>query len=99
MIAQPSLLDMIDLCANRSRGNKESAAAHEKVVSIKTQMHERIMRLAEVRKEYGITVHEVANAFGKTPNQVSGRLSELKMVGKLKESELTRRGARVLVAV
>jgi hypothetical protein len=63
----------------------------------KQQMYERIITLVTARGDYGITVHEVAGAFGKTPNCVSGRLTELKATGKLKKSGLTRHGAAVLV--
>lgn len=57
------------------------------------------MKLAQARKDFGITVHEVARAFGKTPNCVSGRLAELKMAGKLKKSGERRNHAAVLVIV
>lgn len=55
------------------------------------------MNLAAARKEYGITVHEVADEFNTTPNCVSGRLSELKGRGKLKKSGRIRGDAAVLV--
>ena len=96
-MSQHSLLDQIDLCANRSRGNPQSQAAHEKIVSTKREIHERILKLIRARGEYGATSKEVAAAIGKPVNCISGRLSELKMTGQLKKSELTRRGAAVLI--
>lgn len=91
------LLDMIDICENRHRGAETSIAAFEKVKHTKQLMYDRIMYLAQQRKDYGITVHDVSHQFGKTPNEVSGRLSELKMLGKLKKSGLRRNGAAVLI--
>ncbi len=91
------LLDMIDVCENRHRNSPESQSAFEKVKHGKQLMYQRIMYLAQQRKEYGITVHEVSHQFGKTPNEVSGRLSELKMLGKLKKSGERRNGAAVLI--
>jgi hypothetical protein len=94
---QPSLLDQIDVCENRHGGSAESEAAFEKVVRDKQQMYERIIKLVTARGDYGITVHEVAGAFGKTPNCVSGRLTELRMQGRLKKNGERRHGAAVLI--
>lgn len=94
---QPSLLDQIDICENRHGGSPESVAAHEKVIKEKAAMHERIITLVIARGDYGVTVHEVAGAFGKDPNCVSGRLTELRTTGKLKKSGEKRHGAAVLI--
>jgi hypothetical protein len=94
---QPSLLDQIDVCENKHGGSAESEAAFEKVVRDKQQMYERIITLVTARGDYGVTVHEVAGAFGKTPNCVSGRLTELRMLGRLKKNGERRHGAAVLV--
>lgn len=91
------LLDMIDICEARHRGSPESQSAFERVKHTKRDMYDRILRLAQARKDYGITVHELAAACGKTPNCVSGRLSELRMMGKLKKSGQRRNGAAVLI--
>lgn len=91
------LLDQIDICENRHKGSPESKDAFDRVKGTKQLMYDRIMFLAQQRKEYGITVHEVSHQFGKTPNAVSGRLSELRMMGKLKKSGIRRNGAAVLV--
>jgi hypothetical protein len=55
------------------------------------------MKLVQARKGFGITVHELAGAWGTTPNCVSGRLSELVQRGKLKKSGERRNHAAVLV--
>ncbi len=96
-MTQVSLLDQLDLCEKRSRGSAESRDAHAKIVAGKKIMHERIMYMVQARGDYGITVHELAAAFGKTPNCVSGRLSELRMTGRLRKSGARRNGAAVLV--
>lgn len=91
------LLDEIDICESRHRQSPESQDAFEKVKHTKQLMYDRIMFLAQQRKDYGITVHEVAGAVGKQVNCVSGRLSELRMMGKLRKSGLRRNGAAVLI--
>jgi hypothetical protein len=89
-----------DPSRNRSRGSQESADAHEKVMYSKTEMYERILKLARARGSYGITVKEVAASFGKTPNEVSGRLSELRIhFKKLRKTGERRYGAAVLEIV
>lgn len=93
------LLDQIDICEARHKGSPESQDAFEKVKHTKQLMYDKIMYLAQQRKDFGVTVHEVAGAFGKTPNAVSGRLSELRMMGKLKKSGERRNGAAVLQIV
>ena len=92
------LLDQIDITENRHKGSPESRDAFDRIKHGKREMYDRIMFLAQQRKEYGITVHDVSHQFGKTPNEVSGRLSELKMMGKLRKSGLRRNGAAVLVS-
>jgi hypothetical protein len=91
------LLDQIDVCENRHKGSPESQDAFDRVKHGKQFMYDRIMNLAQARRDYGITVHEVSSAFGKTPNAVSGRLSELRMMGKLRKSGERRNGAAVLI--
>ena len=98
-MTQLSILDALDVCASRHGGAETSVAAHERMKHTKADTHNRIMKLAQARKEYGITVKEVAGAFGVQVNTISGRLSELKQRGKLKDSGQRRLGAAVLVMV
>jgi hypothetical protein len=55
------------------------------------------------RGAIGATVHEVADALGKVPSDISGRLTELRGMGRLQlqldaDGNPTRRGgARVLI--
>ena len=87
-----------DPSARKHGGVSTSVDAHRRVVQGKEAMWRRIMELARSRGEYGITVHEVAGAFGKTPNEVSGRLSELVHNFKcLSKTEIRSNGAYVLV--
>lgn len=93
------LLDMIDITENRHKGSPESQEAFERVKHGKQQMYDRILNLAQARKDYGLTVHELSAAIGKPVNCISGRLSELRMIGKLKKSGVRRNGAAVLQIV
>lgn len=87
-----------DPSARKHKNNPQSRAAHKKVVPTKEVMWQLIMGFADSRGEYGITLHEVAGALGKEKNEISGRLSELKMKGWLHETGAKRNGAAVLRA-
>jgi hypothetical protein len=91
------LLDQIDVCENRHRNSPESIDAFEKVKHSKQAVYGRIMFLAQQRGERGVTSHEVAGALGRPLNCISGRLSELRMMGKLRKSGERRNGAAVLI--
>jgi len=97
MSATFPLLDQLDVCQSRHGGSPESADAHARIVHSKEEKHQRIMKLVRSRGDYGITVHELAGAWGTTPNCVSGRLSELVQRGKLKKSGERRNHAAILV--
>lgn len=99
MSLQLSILDQLDVCASRHGGSETSVAAHERIIHTKEETHQKIMKLVRARKGYGVTVKEVAGAFGVQVNTISGRLSELKQRGKLKDSGERRLGAAVLVEV
>lgn len=78
-------------------GNEESVAAHTKVTPSKTETYRKIMDLVRARGEFGATSKEVSYAMGKQLNCLSGRFSELRAMGWLKDSGLRRDGAAVLV--
>lgn len=87
-----------DPSARKSRGSQESADAHERIAHTKSDWYAKIMKLAKARDGYGVTLHEVCNAYGKKPNELSGRLSELVLKLKwLKKSGERRNGCAVLV--
>lgn len=102
---QPSLFDRgsTDITARKHGGNPESAAAHRKIAESKAESRNRVLAFAVSRGALGITTDEVAEHFNVPPNAVSGRISELKVLGKLIPTDRrrpTRSGcsARVLVA-
>lgn len=95
-MTQPSLLDHLDVCENRHRGSPESIAAHDRVVSTKREIHERILKA--VKQRGSLTSHEIVRATGIPLQTVSARCSELKMVGKLIKTGERRNGAAVLRA-
>lgn len=100
-MSQQLTLDSVinkDPSARKHGGAETSIEAHERVKPTKEAMYRRIMDLARVRGDYGLTVHEVCGAFGKTPNEVSGRLSELVHKLKwLKKNGEKRNGAAILI--
>lgn len=99
MTQQLSILEVIerDVCERRHRGNPQSVEAHKKVVHTKQETYKKIMDLVRAREEFGATSKEVAYAMGKQLNCISGRFSELRAMGWLKDSGIRRNGAAVLV--
>lgn len=112
-MTQPSLFEAIvipkdnarfvqrDICLGRHGGNAESQEAHERVKAGKTDVWARIMDYAR-SKPLGVTCDECAQHFGVSPNQISGRLTELLAQGRLvrtAERRKTRSGcmAKVLL--
>ena len=90
-----------DVCAGRHGGNPESVAAFERVAPTLNETRAAILEFARSRKTAGVTVHDVCKHFGKTPNEVSGRLTELKSEEfgfALRDSGRRKDGAKVLVA-
>ena len=67
-----------DICANRHGGNTCSVDANKRVN--KAADREAILRLISAEKN-GLTLKEACLVMMKTPNQISGRFSELKRDG------------------
>lgn len=88
----------VDPSEARHKGNAESQAAHSRVLLGKPETYRRIIQFVKSRGSQGATVHEIANALGYGPaiNKVSGRLSELKTMNRLRKTG-TRNNAAVLV--
>jgi hypothetical protein len=108
-VYQPSLFPppvfSADPSARRSCGSETSRLAHERIAPCKGAVRSKILALAQARGTEGATVHEVAEALGTTPNCISGRLTELRIIlGRLAYKfddaggKVKRRGACVLVA-
>jgi len=92
-----------DICRIRHRDNPQSKAAFKKIKDRLTEAQERVLRVIR-NSDNGMTCDEISIVLGVTPNEVSGRCSELKRDGKVVECgrRLTRKGrctAAVLKAI
>jgi hypothetical protein len=94
---------MPDITRNRHRGNPASVAAYERSLFTHENDEERVylhiilVTGPSVGRD-GVTSKEVAAALGKPLNAISGRLTSLKMKGKIRGTGVRRDGAEVLVA-
>jgi len=74
-----------DICRNKHQGNRESVRAFNSIVAgLPFMRAEVLLRIQEAAQE-GLTVHELADQLGTTPNAVSGRLTELKKMGRIQK--------------
>lgn len=87
----------VDVCARKHGGNRNSEAANKRVAPHKANMRERCRVFIGECGPQGATIHELCKYMGKLPNELSGRLSELKRLGQVFESGRKRNGAEVLV--
>lgn len=71
---------MFDVTANYHRGNPQSRAAHDSIVSSKDQQRGRIMALLKLRPA-GLTCDEAEVLLGMRHQSCSARFSELKRDG------------------
>lgn len=93
-----------DITRNRHRGNQESQEAFLSIRDTLSRRCEEVLSYIKTQGLHGATTDEVARAFGCTPNQVSGRLSDLKKAMKIKATDKRRptstgHMARVFIAV
>lgn len=90
-----------DVCARKHGGNSESKAAFDSVSEHLSESQHLVYK--HIRWAGGLTVDELSDAMGTTPNAVSGRVTELRIKGKIKKrgKRKTRSGcsAAVWVAV
>jgi hypothetical protein len=93
-----------DPCARKHGGAETSIAAHDRVRPYKRQIYSRILAVVRARGPAGATVHELAAALQTYPSSISGRLTELRILGLLTYKldaasvRVKRRGACALVA-
>ena len=89
-----------DICENRHRGNPNSEEAFHAIKDRLTEQQNRVLKCLRDRPE-GLIAEEIATILGCTVNEISGRCSELKRMGKVRTNgrRLTRGGnpASVLV--
>jgi hypothetical protein len=69
-----------DVCENRHGGNPHSENANKRVS--KAADREAVYCLIKQAAD-GRTLKELCAIMGKTPNQISGRISELRILGKI----------------
>lgn len=94
--AQASL--PFDISARKHQGNPESKAANLKIKPHKFSFRQRVYSRIVLAGTYGATCKEISLLEGRPMHAVSGRLSELKAMGEIQESQRTREGGHVLVA-
>ena len=84
-----------DPSRNRSRGNPNSKKAHDKVVHSKEDTYKRIIEF--ISSVGNATSKEIAAGLKKPLHTLSGRLSELKALNRLRGTGKSRQGAEILV--
>lgn len=82
-----------DICANRHKQNPESIAANPSEAN-KRASHKRILAIMDIGTW---TSKELADALDTKVHCISGRLSELKEMGKIRPTGERREGCSVLV--
>jgi biotin operon repressor len=70
---------MFDICANRHKGNPESAAANRRIAPHKSTQRERVLTI--IRDNTPISCEQIHVRFGIRYTAVSARISELKKSG------------------
>ena len=73
-------LNLEDICQNRHGGADTSQAANALVNKDRDQ--ERIYSLI-TQSEHGLTIHDLCFQMNRQPNQISGRLTELREAGRI----------------
>jgi len=77
---------MKDITKNKHGGNAQSNAAFEKIEETLTERQEDILFLiADWGGEDGATCRNIADLMGCGMNAISGRITELKRMGKIKQ--------------
>ena len=86
---------MTDITSNKHGGNANSAAAYETIADTLTNRQNDVLS-ALLRHPAGMTSKEVAEWLESPLNAISGRISELKAMGRIREAG-RRDGCAVLV--
>lgn len=90
-----------DICAQKHGGNEQSKAAFETIIDHLTDAQRRIFQRIEISGTYGRTLDEMCVAIGENPNAISGRITELRIMGKIEKrgTRKTRSGCSAAVWV
>jgi hypothetical protein len=87
-----------DITARKHRGNAQSIQAHESIEPVKSSIRESVFDLIRKSGTKGMTAAEIADC-GIPYQTASGRISELKAVGRVVNSGRTRPTSRCRAAV
>lgn len=85
-----------DPCANKHRGNAESRAAWQKVLTDLCRAQRIVFEVFLRAHPTPMTPKEVAAALGKRLHEISGRCTEGKELGILRATGIVRDGSRAL---
>jgi hypothetical protein len=77
--------ELFDITARRHKGNEQSTAAFHVIKDKISASQDRILQTIRAHLD-GLTCDELAVMFKCTPNEISGRCSELKRTGKIYKS-------------
>ncbi len=78
--------ELFDITARRHKGNQQSTAAFHVIKDKITSSQEMILAAIKESGEEGATLDEICHYFNMPPNAISGRISELKAMGKIYKS-------------
>ena len=89
-----------DVCARKHGGNEQSKAAF-RTIKDGLNMTQRIIFSVISRSTDGLTVDDICVMRGMTPNAISGRITELRIMGKIEKrgTRKTRSGCSAAVWV
>lgn len=90
-------LELFDVCAARHKGNAESVAANRRNSMHRTRQQAEVLEAVRAAGENGLTCRELAERWGVGMNTISGRFSELKRAGLIRNAGV-RDGCGVYVA-
>jgi predicted HTH transcriptional regulator len=77
-----------DPTKNKHGGNAQSNAAFEKIEETLTQRQNQVLGAIEILDRYsgkGATLHDITNWLRLEANKISGRITQLKAMGKIKQ--------------
>ena len=75
--------DLFDICARKHGGNPESQGAFQAIKDRLTGMQLVVLGLIQRSGEHGMTCDEISKELGRGENVYSGRITELKIAGKI----------------
>jgi DNA-binding CsgD family transcriptional regulator len=87
-----------DVTGRKNKRNKNSVSANKKIIPAKKSLRQQIFEYIGWSKD-GLTYEEICDQLGLRPQTVSGRISELKIEGKIKEVAQRQLSSGVAAAV